>query len=306
MKKFTFLFFISLSLFFLADRTIGRLLELKYFNAKSGIIYRTNYAMNNTHQDVLIFGTSRANHHYNTKILEDSLSLSVYNTGRDGHMIFYQTALLRATLKRYKPKQIILDFPGTFEFRQKDYDRLSTLLPYYDSNPEIRDLLLLKTKSESLKVSLSKLYRFNSKIITIISSSREFDNNGMHEKESYSGYVPLHGEFTNPKELVHLKPNLLHTFKADQNKVDAFREFIDLCKKNDIPLIIINSPLFFKNPNDQSIKIVKEICLEEDIEFLDFSTDKAFFGNKKLFKDRDHLNSIGAQYFTNKVLAHFK
>ena len=306
MKKFFFLLFISFCLLFITDRTLGNLLELKYFNAKSGVTFKTNYAMNKTSEDVLVFGTSRANHHYNTKILADSLSLSVYNTGRDGHMIFYQTALLRSTLKRYKPKRIILDFPGTFEFRQKDYDRLSTLLPYYDTNPEIRDLLLLKSKNERLKISLSNLYRFNSKILTILSSSIEFDNKGIHEKESYTGFVPLFGEYNNAKELISVKESLPFSFKADQNKVDAFREFIDLCKKNDIPLTIINSPLFFKTPNDQSIQMVIEICLEENIEFLDFSTDKTFLGNKKLFKDRDHLNNIGAQYFTNKVSAHFK
>ena len=52
--------------------------------------------------------------------------------------------------------------------------------------------------------------------------------------------------------------------------------------------------------------MVKEICLEENIEFLDFSTDKDFIGKKKLFKDKDHLNNIGAQYFTIKVLSHLK
>jgi hypothetical protein len=292
----------SLCILFIADRITGNLLEYQYFKAKSGVISRINYSMNGTSEDLLVFGTSRANHHYDSKIFEDSLSLSVYNTGKEGHKIFYQIAILKAVLKRYKPRQIILDFAGTFEFKQKDYDRLSTLLPYYDTNPEIRDIILLKSKTENLKILLSKLYRYNSQIITIIFSSLELNSKKKNQKKSYNGYVPLFGEFKNPKE----STNFPLKFEVDQNKIDAFTDFIHLCKKNDIPLTIINSPLFFEIPKKQTIKLVEEICLEENIEFLDFSSDKSFIGKRELFKDKDHLNNTGAEYFTNKVISHFK
>ena len=127
------------------DFIIGNLLRKLYFSQISGLLHRTTYSIDKTEADILIFGSSRANHHYDSKLFEESTGQYTYNTGRDGNFIFYQTALLKSILKRYKPKQIILDFEGTFAFNQNDYDRIAALLPYYKSHKEIRDIVLLKS-----------------------------------------------------------------------------------------------------------------------------------------------------------------
>ena len=41
-----------------------------------------------TKADLLVFGSSRANHHYVPEVFEDSLKLTFYNTGKDGSGIF--------------------------------------------------------------------------------------------------------------------------------------------------------------------------------------------------------------------------
>ena len=98
-----------------ADFVLGNTLKHLYFKVSSGLFQRTTFSIEENEAEVLIFGTSRANHHYDVKFIEQLTGLTAYNTGRDGNYIFYQTALLKSVLKRYRPKQVILDFTGSFE-----------------------------------------------------------------------------------------------------------------------------------------------------------------------------------------------
>ena len=122
---------------FILDFVIGRTLRHFYFKEIAGIHYRSTYSMEQAEADILIFGASRANRHYATKVFEDSLKMTYYNTGRDANGIFYQTAVLKSVLKRYSPKIIILDYSGDFTTKRREYDNLSSLLPYYRTHKEL-------------------------------------------------------------------------------------------------------------------------------------------------------------------------
>ena len=137
MKKYLAKLFIGVVIVVVLDIALGSIMRHYYFSVDSGLFQRTTFAMEETTADILIFGASRANHHYNTKIIEDRTGTSVYNTGRNGNYIFYQMGILKAVLERYTPKHIVLDFTGTFKFDQQDYDKISSLLPYYKTHPEI-------------------------------------------------------------------------------------------------------------------------------------------------------------------------
>ena len=118
-KKAHFLFLLKILVFFfvffILDFIIGSLLSYYYFKQDSGTLFNTTYAIEDTKADILIFGTSKANHSYNTETLTERLNLSAYNTGRDGSSIFYDYAILKAVLKRYSPKIIILDVTWEFD-----------------------------------------------------------------------------------------------------------------------------------------------------------------------------------------------
>ncbi|HXS59927.1 MAG TPA: hypothetical protein VN703_03845, partial [Candidatus Sulfopaludibacter sp.] len=121
---------------------IGNLLRTFYFKQQSGLQCRTTYSIEKTTANVLIFGSSAANHDYQTNTFTKRLDTSFYNTGRDGISIFYEYAVLKAILKRYTPKIIILDFDQEeFIKNEASYDRLSALLPYYINHPEIRSII---------------------------------------------------------------------------------------------------------------------------------------------------------------------
>ena len=216
--------------------------------------------------------------------------------GRDGYFIFYQTALLQSILKRYTPKKIILDFSGSLSYSQNDLDRLSAIMPYYENNKEISYILNLKSNFEFLKLN-SKLYRYNSMITTIIKGNYYKINN-----DTYNGFKPLIGQMD--EHLVSSNYIKQVKLKVDKDKMYVLEEFFRLSKKNNIEIIVVLSPMFevLSSTHDESVKIIKSLSKKYKFEFIDFSDSKDFIGKYHLFKDKDHLNSIGADLFTKRLM----
>lgn len=301
MKKYLIIISIGFLIVFAGDLLIGKTLKYFYFKTSSGLLQRTTYSIEKTEADILIFGTSRANHHYDVKLIEEQTGLSAYNTGRDGNFIFYQTAILKSILKRYTPNQIILDFTGTFEFRQEDYDRLSSLLPYYDSHPEIHDIVELKSTFEQYKLK-SQIYPYNSLLTTIAIGNLEYNKNRGKNKGAYKGFVPLGSIWENNLDSVEIKKH----YEIDYNKQIVFEEFIKLSCDKEIPLVVVYSPVYYQYEKDYSIDICKGICEKYNVNFIDYSKDSDFLKNRNLFQDKSHLNSNGAKLLTTKVLKSIK
>ena len=92
------LFFLRLAIFvftfFVLDALAGWLLRHYYFTQHSGSMYRTTYSMESATHDILIFGTSRATHHYKPEVFERTLGMTCYNAGKDGTQILYHWSLI--------------------------------------------------------------------------------------------------------------------------------------------------------------------------------------------------------------------
>ena len=150
------------------DFLVGTTLKYFYFNQKYGRQYRAYYTIEKTNADILIFGSSRAFNHYRPDVFESRLKQTCYNSGSPGQFLLYDYATLKAILKRYTPKLIILDLmPESLaveDLSSNTYDRLSFLLPYYKQHREMRPVLDLKSPNEKLKL-FSSIYPFNSSLI---------------------------------------------------------------------------------------------------------------------------------------------
>ncbi len=281
---------------FVLDLLIGKNLDYNYFKAVEGENFQITYAIEKTKADVLIIGSSRANHHYIPKMIQDSLNLSCYNAGMDGCVLLYQNAILKSVLKRYTPKVIILDYIGGLEDEELSYDMLSHLTPYYDTHEEIREIVELKSPFEKIKL-LSNIYPHNSEVYSILrntfqSSKRITDN----------GYKPEEGVWE--KEMDTIKTILPYEF--DKTILAANKEFLYLAKKSGAKVIVIYSPIYLSFKQKQELDFMKQLCKEQEIPFWDFSKDSMFLNNKKYFKDVKHLNHTGASLYTNIIIKKLK
>lgn len=300
-KKLPSLFlkaFLFLLILFILDFIMGTFLGRLYLNQKPGDLYRVNYCVDSANEDILIFGASRANHHYVPEIFTQRMHKTCYNTGTDGQTILYNYAILKSVLKRYSPKIAILDFSrNEFRVEQESYDRLSALIPFYKSHPEIRNIINLRSPFEKYKM-ISQLYPYNSLIFRIIMGSIKSRKKRKNIKEQ-NGYIPLTEKCYNQLAV----DTGYGARNLDPIKIKTFKDFINDCQKCNVKLYVIISPLFVKYLHqDLSITELKKICKEKHVSVFDFTNDSSFYDSNFFTGDGTHLNDIGARIFTNRVV----
>jgi hypothetical protein len=280
----------------LTDQLVGKILRYYYFKQTSDLNYRATYAIDSTRAELLVFGSSRANHHYVPEIFEDSLNLSFYNLGRDGSYFLYSYAVFKAILNRYTPKMVLIEMnPDELYYDASSYERLASLLPYYKNHPEIRSIIELKSPYEKYKL-LSGIYPFNSSILNIVINNLEFNKK---RKEDRKGYVPLKKNMSDTvlKTLVPIEGFI------DTIKVNRVIDLINLCHKNNIRLIIIQSPIYANITQTKILDLLKSITKENNATFWNFANDSVFVNNPAYFQDFDHMNETGAVYFSNLLVS---
>jgi hypothetical protein len=258
------------------------------------LYYRTTYAIDSTNAEILVFGSSRANHHYVPDVFMKYLKGTFYNAGREGNFILYNYAVFKAVISRYTPEVIIFDLNSDELFHDKEsYDRLSSLLPYYKDHAEIREIINLRGPFERVKI-VSEIYPYNSKILTIIAGNLKMNHK---RKDDVFGYVPLN------KTISDTSLRNLSTIQGtiDKNKVNALKSIIRVCKEKGIGLFIVVSPVYARVEKNDSLKLLAQITATENIQFYDLTGDSIILANPGFFQDQDHLNNRGAEYFSEII-----
>ena len=265
-----------------------------YFTETSGLHYRSTYAIDSTTAEVLVFGSSRANHHYVPQIFEDNLKMSFYNTGRDGNSLLYTLAVFKAIIKRYTPKIIIIDLMSSeLSYNVQSYDRLSSLQPYYFKHPEIQKIVRLRGPFEKYKL-LSSIYPFNSSFLTIIMGNMKLN---IKRKKDYKGYVPLFNQINVPI----LVENEINSTDFDTTNIDAIKYISTVCKSKNIRLVFIQSPLYAKVTSTNSTTLIQKLATENNAFFLNYFNDSNFLKRPAFFQGKSHLNDEGAKMFSSTV-----
>ena len=294
-RRFAFKLSLFIVLLAILDAGIGGLLREFYFRQTSGLSYRLTYAMDHSTDDVIVLGSSRAQVHYVPSIIEKITGKSCYNAGRDGQSLLFSYAVQEAIIKRHQPDVLILDLiPRDFFNLSIHYDRLSALLPYYDSHEEIRPIVHLRSRFERLKL-ISHIYPFNSLPLQIAKYN-------LVKGEELDGYVPQFGEMT-PLMQTQEEENAPWSRKGlDPNMVRAFESLVENCVDSKIVLFIVISPAYQgKAPGMFAIDKLKEIMENCSFEIWDYSNHSDFANETRLFRDQSHLNYDGARLFTDLV-----
>lgn len=275
------------------DVGLGRVLEFFYFRQKSGLNYRTTYAVEECRDDIVVLGSSRAQSNYVPAVLAEELAGTVFNAGRDGQSILYASAVFDAMAARHAPRIVVLDvIPTDFYRNPGHYDRLSALLPYYRSRAEVRPVVNLRSRFERFKM-LSSIYPYNSLPLQILKYN-------LVKKRADRGHVPQFGEIELP-----LPPAKEHAWLdsgPDAEKFARFGALVRDCHERGIRLYLVLSPVFEGEVVRREIKHELEPLLEgTPYEIWDLSDHPEFVRQAKYFRDRGHLNDVGAARFSGIV-----
>ena len=141
MKKFLIKIGIFFSFVLIFDVLSGKVFSFLVDHAKGGDNKRNNYICNEVKEDILIFGSSRALHHYNPIIISDSLKMSCYNCGQNGNGAILNYGRYQLICQRYHPKVLIYDVLADFDLLvgEDSHKYLGWIRAYYDRKgiPEV-------------------------------------------------------------------------------------------------------------------------------------------------------------------------
>ena len=292
MKKFFFHILLYAAIITIIDLLIGGLGDFLQANAKGGSTKRTEDLVTNETHDIIVLGSSRAHHHYDTPFLSDTLKLNVYNAGYDGNGVILAYGLSSLFLERYRPKLIIFDVTPNFDIYCYAPDNnnsryLSIIKPYYRRLP-IETIMKDISYKDWIEVH-SGMLRYNSRMVTYL-----LDYVGL-SKDDNCGYAPMKGILNEDRtESPYLSS------EVDSVKIKYVRELISLSKEYSTPIVFIASPWY--GALDSSVmQPIKTICEDNDIAFIDYFSDLAF-QKIELFNDPGHLNNEGARLFSKKII----
>ncbi len=280
------------ALLFGVDWAAGSLIGYVHRHAPYGTNWTKENWLLNEKFDVVIFGSSRAFRHYVPSVISQEVGESVFNAGQNGQYLLYSFALEQLLLDKYAPKIIVLDILPSFVVRvsnpDEEFERLSSLSPYF-YNRQVRQLLTRGDMFEYLKYT-SKMYRYNSKILSIL------DNFRAHPSQADNGYEVM-GDFTfhdrNPFIV-----DVLDEVEIDSFKVNIVKKFIISAREKNVNVFVSFSPVSqpLSRKTLQIISFYNELFAEMNVPFLNFATPD--YENKDFFLDLIHLDGIGAELFS--------
>lgn len=293
MVKFLIKTVLFLLLLFIIDCVAGKTFTYMVAHAKGGDNGRNNYICNQVNADILVFGSSRAIHHYNPKIISDSLGMTCYNCGQDGNGSILNFGRLQMIFQRYHPKMIIYDVMPKYDLLEgEDNHRfLGWLRAYYDRSG-VTEIFEDIDSTEKYKM-LCQMYRYNSKFIQITSDF-------LHPIQSlgYQGFRPLNKNMDMMK--VATSDNAI-AVKYDSMKIDYLKRFISTAINGDVTVVVAVSPMY-NGMGKVSLKPIEEYCKQKAIRYVDYSCHPKYLHNNRYFCDGGHMNLRGADEFSKDMV----
>jgi hypothetical protein len=309
MKKFIkyFFFFISplVLLSYFLDFFISN--NLKKSNKYAEKEYPTWNAIidGKVNSDILIYGNSRAWVDFNPTMISDSLHISAYNLGIDGHGFKLQYLRHRMLLKNNnKPKIIIVSVDIFILNNRKELYNSEQFLPYMLWNREIKSATIDYDGFNSLDYDLP-LIRYYGKTEALETAIRFFSGHLSNPVCRVKGYQGRNESWNTDFDKAKLTMKK-YEVKLDTQTIILFEKFITECKKQNIKLIFVYAPeyiegqIFTKN-RDEVLSLYTKYSHKYNIPFYDYSTDAISY-QKKYFYNTNHLNKTGAELFTTKLM----
>lgn len=267
---------------YLGDRSLERIPDTQTE------LSRINYSVGKAAPDLLIVGSSRASHHYDTRILGDSLRCEVYNAGLDGHGLAYASCLIRNVADRCSPRLIVWEV--SYNEDGSWNRKVNTLKPWFFRYENVSDAIRrVNPPNEAWKCRLAS-YRFNSLF-------PRFINACIAGSDTLGGYLPLQDNgkgkrFARNRDTVRVDG-------IDSCSKAIFTRTADLLKRKGIPLIVAISPDLRIYEGAASLEAT---CRSMGIPFFDAHALPQITDRPELFNDPSHMNFRGAELYTQCFL----
>ncbi len=286
------------------DRAVGLLLRSALTKVKTGeTVGLINRACDQSDAEIFIFGSSRAVHHIDPRVLTRELGYTAYNAGCDGQGILYGRMLQSLLLDRENSAKLFILHTEPRDLYRQDATRASMFAPYYGRNPDVDEILEGAGRFAGFKLQ-SWIYRYNSLIGPIV-RNLSFPN-----EKGYDGFVPLDGTMQAHELEEQARRNAGETPPEIRPElIETYRDFIATAREHGVQVVLVTSPRFehrdrgADDPEEHDAGPARTaytaLAREECVPYLAVDgTAHPSFQDPEFFRDRSHLNSRGSTLFT--------
>ena len=246
-------------------------------------------------EDILIMGSSRASHHYVSRLISDSLGMSCYNGGQDGNGIIMQYGRWKLLSKRHVPKLIVYDVEPAFDLAVNDNERYVDRLKPFTDDCDVKTYVVGLFPMERWKL-ISHMYRYNYKFLEIL-----FDYTKGNDPNC--GYKPLFG---------HIRQDMIEKPKAspagnmvvDEKKYEMLCKLVEEVQAEGSHIIFVSSP-YWQSLAAPDLRAIQKISEKYGVPFYNYY-DSTFSSNPDWFADSMHLNDDGAMAFTGEIVGRIR
>jgi hypothetical protein len=300
---FTVLFFLFLWGFnYIVDKGL-RKSQMQYY-----AVWNDMYA-SRINADVLILGNSRAKLILSPKVIDSVFHTNSYNLGINGAFFPIQDAMFKAYLQHNKkPKYIIQSVDFTMLSRGNNLSNADQYIPYINDTL-VRSMASAYPEKFTTAERYLPLFKYNNHPHLIKEGIFCYFN--LHPRGAnmlYKGFGGSYGQFNDffdarvKTDAEYVRNNV------DKNVEAEFVAYLEYCKANDIKLIFIYEPIlhpineYFKPDSSMVTRKLMYYAGQYHIPYISY-LDDSICDHKELFNDHIHLNSVGAQLFTEKLAA---
>jgi hypothetical protein len=254
--------------------------------------------------DIVISGSSRAQTHYDPRIIAQATGLSTYNIGRNGSQTDLQLAVLKTYLQHNRKPKLIIHNLDSFSFvTSKEIYDPAQYIPYLSEAPIYE--AVKKVYPDAWKWKYFPLYAYvvtDMRFAWLTGVKRWL---GINPREDHiDGFTPRFTQWTGDfGEFKKQNPEGVK-FEIEPVGVKDLTELALLCRSHGIPLLFVYSPVYLemqlleRNRPDIFTTFTK-IGMQFGAKLWDFSAS-SIAAKQSNFYNSQHLNADGAQQFSSE------
>ena len=289
MRKFLLFLAKGLALLLLTLVMLDALYTAVYMqsDSRSKIDYLFNSKDKN--YDIIFLGSSRVNNHFVPKIFNDQ-GYKTINFGITRSRLEESALMLQMMVERnYKIKYLILQVDLNINTNDHSEAIRSLFMPYLHTSKTVRDFYrTIPEYNEFLYIPFYRYMHYDARV-----GFREMYYSAIHKNTNALENEGFHPLMTSDKNMI---PADLSKYYPKRNK--GYEEIKAICKKNNIQLIALTTPMCMETINRDYFNHLQEVY-PEIRRFENAVTDD------KYFSTCGHLNKDGAEEFTNVVFKAF-
>ena len=255
---------------------------------------------------ILISGSSRALSHYDPRIFEEKLGMDSYNIALNASRIDLQLARLKVYLAHNSPPKLLIHNLDTHSLAlSRDLYDPGQFMPYLGEKELYKALLAIEPRAKKWKniplygyavedIRYSWFYHCL-EVIGVGNRARRIDGFEPRDQSWDTSFDTFRSR--NPDGVM---------IDFEPEGVKAQKDFIALCQKEGIQIVLVYSPEYFEMvplaKNRETIfASFMQLSSDAGIPLIDYS-DSEIGKTTDNFQNSQHLNAIGSEVFSHDLV----